>query len=58
MRRKAESTTKGMPHFVLLVVVLVALVVAVGVYLFYSPGKTKSIERPTSSLAAPLLRQA
>jgi flagellar basal body-associated protein FliL len=46
MRRKAESTTKGMPRFLLLVVVLVALVVAIGVYVFYSPGKSKSIEQP------------
>jgi hypothetical protein len=52
MRRKAESSTKGMPRFLLLVAVLIALVLAIGIYLFYSPGKATSIEHPgTSSLA-------
>jgi hypothetical protein len=52
MRRKAESSTNGMPRFLLLVAVLIALVLAIGIYLFYSPGKATSIEHPgTSSLA-------
>ena len=51
--RKVESSTAGMPRFLLLVAVLLALFLAVGVYLFYSPGKGTSIEAPrTSSLVS------
>ncbi len=48
MRRK-ESTTKGMPRFVMFAIVLVALAIAVGVYLFYSPGRSTPVEHPRNN---------
>ncbi len=56
MRRK-ESTTQGMPRFVLFAIVLVALALAVGVYLFYSPGRSSPVEHPrnnSSQLMVPM----
>ncbi len=48
MRRK-ESTTQGMSRFVLFAIVLVALAVAIGVYLFYSPGRSSPLEHPRNN---------
>ncbi len=51
MRKQEESSTKHMPKFLLWVAVLVALVAAIALYLFYAPGRSTSIAAPRTSSA-------
>src|SRR5450432_3199361 len=57
--RTKQNSTKRMPMFLLLVLSLLALFLAIGLYLYYSPGKTDLLAKPggtgTSQLG-PVLR--